>query len=57
MYLVSKPEIVLEQTKTNAMEGFIGTIAVGGRGKSLRLADNIERIQDPKTNLLILRAD
>ena len=31
-YLVSKPVIVLEQTKTNAMEGFIGTIAVGGRG-------------------------
>ena len=47
------PEIVLVQTKTNAMEGFIGTIAVGGRG------NNIERIQDPNTNLglYILRAD
>ena len=31
LYLVSKPESVLGQTKTNAMEGFIGTIAVGGR--------------------------
>ena len=39
LYLVSKPEIVLEQTKTNAMAGFIGTIAVIVRG---RLADNID---------------
>ena len=31
LYLVSKPDIVLEQTKTNALDGFIGTIAVDGR--------------------------
>ena len=31
LYPVSKPDIFLEQTKTNALEGFIGTIAVGGR--------------------------
>ena len=34
LYLVSKPDIFLEQTKTNALEGFIGTIAVGWRGNN-----------------------
>ena len=31
LYLVSKPDIFLEQTKTNALEGFVDNIAVGGR--------------------------
>ena len=53
LQLVSKPDIFLEQTKTNALENFIGTCSWRA-GKSLRLADNIDLIAVSKYKLTYL---
>ena len=47
----------LEQTKTNALEGLIGIIAVGGRKQLIRFEDDIDLILRSKENLHILRGD
>ena len=52
LYLVSKPDVFFEQTKTHALDSFIGTIAV--RGRELRLADNIDLIPGSKDKIAYL---
>ena len=43
--------IFLKQTKMNALEVFIGTIAVGGRNHSLRFTDHFDLITGSRENL------
>ena len=40
-----------EQTKTSALEGLSGTMAVGGRQQSLRFVDDIDLIAGSKEKL------
>ena len=43
--------VFLEQTKTIALEGLSGTIAVGGRQQSLRFVDDIHLVAGSKEKL------
>ena len=52
LYIVSMSDIFLEQTKTHALDGFIGTITVGGRGN--QIAGNNDLIAGSKDKLTYL---